>query len=323
MHRTKNLVLAAGILAGLVASAAPAMADYISDVQANDTTGNLVELNYVPIGPPFNQGNNSWPIVSALLSTPGTVMTVAGSRSYTSWAFYVNDTTGGMDVFSPSSTLSALGYTPHLGDALDLKGTYEPFDGFPELSVITQSATQSTGNAYSQPVTGHNLAYVVSDFAANSQTVSSGTVTTTIGPNDLTAQLVTMTNVWLTSSGTATPQTSFGTANTTGSVYLNDSSGSCSFFYWPSSYSMALQNLAGQPINYGPGNTYNMTGFFDIFGGAPEFVPFNVTPVTIAPEPGTLALVGTGTALAMLGCFRRKRWKSTLRAAKLEYARRH
>jgi hypothetical protein len=319
MHRLKGLIVSAAVLAAPFAFAVPARADYISDVQANDTTGNLIELNYVPIGPPFFQGNNSWPIVSALLSTPGTVH----GRTYTNYAFYVNDTTGGMDVFSPSSTLSSLGYTPQLGDALDIKGTYEPFDGFPEVSVLTKAATQSTGNLYPGPVMGANIAYILSDVANNSQTVTSGTVTTTIGPNDITAQLVTMNNVWLTSAGTATPQSSFGTANTTGSVYLNDSSGSCSFFYWPSSYSVPLSNLYGQAINYGPSNLYNMTGFFDIFGGAPEFVPFVVTPIAPVPEPGTLALIGTATAVATVTYIRRKRSKPTARIATPAFNRRH
>ncbi len=232
MHRLmKGLIVSAAVFAALFALAVPAMADYISDVQANDTTGNLVELNYVAIGPPFFQGNNSWPIVSALLSTPGTM----DGHTYTSYAFYVNDTTGGMDVFSPSSTLSSLGYTPQLGDALDIKGTYEPFDGFPEVSVITKSALQSTGNAYTPPVTGVNLAYVVSDFAHNSQTVTSGTVTTTIGPNDLTAQLVTLSNVWLTNGGTSRPtdQLWHWQQHRYDNVLNDSSGGSCSFFYWP------------------------------------------------------------------------------------------
>ena len=318
MHRLmKGLIVSAAVFAALFALAVPAMADYISDVQANDTTGNLVELNYVAIGPPFFQGNNSWPIVTALLSTPGTM----DGHTYTSYAFYVNDTTGGMDVFSPSSTLSSLGYTPHVGDALDIKGTYEPFDGFPEVSVITKAALQSTGNAYTPPVTGVNLAYVVSDFAHNSQTVTSGTVTTTIGPNDLTAQFVTLSNVWLTNGGTSALQTSFGTGNSTGTTILNDSSGgSCSFFYWPTSYSAEFTGIYGNPpvygqsISYGPSSLYNMTGFFDVFSGTPEFVPFIVNPVSPTPEPGTLALFATGTAVAAVTYIGRKRRKSTARA---------
>ena len=214
MYRLMNgLIASAAVLAALFAFAVPARADYISDIQANDTTGALIEINDV-LGPSFN------PVVLGRLSTPGTVH----GRTYTSWAFYLNDNTGGVDVFSPSSTLSALGYTPHLGDTLDLKGTYEPFDGFPEVSVITQATLTSTGNTTVPPVTGDNLAYVISDFANNSQTVGS----TTIGPNDLTAQLVTMSNVWL--SGTGSMASSFGTANTItsgGQTYLNDSSGSC------------------------------------------------------------------------------------------------
>ena len=49
---------------------------------------------------------------------------------------------------------------------------------------------------------------------------------------------------------------------------------------------MALSNLFGQPISYGPSNQYNMTGFFDTFDGLPEFVPFVVTPVLPGARTG-------------------------------------
>ena len=307
----KSLTVSAAVLAALFALAVPAMADYISDVQANDTTGNLVELNAVPNNI-FGQGNNNqYPVVTALLSTPGTVH----GRTYSNYAMYVNDGTGGMDVFSPSSTLSSLGYTPQLGDALDIKATYTPFDGFPEVATLTQAALQSTGNSTYPPVTGYNIQGILNDYAANAQTVTSGTVHTTILPNDVAAQLVTLDNVWLSSFGTATLQTSFGTLNQ--QYTLNDSSGgTCSLFYWPTSYSVPLQNLYGQPIAYGSGNQYDMTGFLDYFSGTGiEFVPMTMTQVTSVPEPGTMALVGAGTTVAAVTYFRRKRKKFNPRTA--------
>ncbi len=255
------------------------------------------------------------PVVSQILSAPGSV----DGRTYSNWAFYLNDNTGGVNIFATSASLAGLGYTPHVGDGLDLKGTYTPFDGFPEIATLTQATVSyGTGNAVPGPVTGYNIGGLLNDYANFAQTSGS----TTILPNDIASQMVTLSNVWMTTSGTATPQTSFGTANSNsganGAVQLNDSSGSLAFFYWPSSYSGELSNLYGQPIAYGPSNLYNMTGFLDYFSGTGmEFSPFAVTPVNPVPEPGTLALLGSGTALALAAYVRRKCRRSTLRAAQI------
>src|SRR5579862_7471228 len=109
---TKGLILPAAVVGAVFGLAVSAMADYIADIQANNTTGQTVEID----------NTVGTPVVTALLSTPGTVH----GRTYSNWAFYVNDGTGGMDVFVNSATLAAVapGYTPHLGDGLDIKGNY-------------------------------------------------------------------------------------------------------------------------------------------------------------------------------------------------------
>jgi hypothetical protein len=322
MHRLLNgLIVSAAVSAALFAFASPAMADYISNIQANDTTGNLVEVNNVPIGPPFFMGNGQDPVVSALLSTPGTV----NGRTYSNWSFLLNDGTGGVDIFASAASLSATAanYTPNLGDGLDIKGKYSPFAGIPEVGTITQVTVTSTSNALPGPVTGFNIQGILNDYAANAQTVTAGTVSTTILPNDIGGKLVTLDNVWLSSFGTGALQSSYGTLNQ--QYTLNDSSGgTCSLFYWPTSYSMALQNLYGQSINYGSANQYNMTGFLDYFSGTGiEFVPLNVTPLAPVPEPSTMALLGTGMAVAAVSYIRRKRRKSTVRTAQIACHRRH
>jgi hypothetical protein len=87
-------------------------------------------------------------------------------------------------------------------------------------------------------------------------------------------------------------------------------------FYWPTSYSMPLQNLYGMPIATGASNQYNMTGFLSDFPGLPgnlvEFTPLTVTPV---PEPTTLALLGAGTTVAAVSYVRRKRRKAIVRTS--------
>jgi hypothetical protein len=315
------MIASAVALAALFALSAPAMADYISNIQANDTTGNLVQVNNVPIVPPFFQGNGQDPVVSAVLSVPGiTNPGTSGSKSYSGWSFLIDDGTGGLVIFATTASLltanSGGNYTPTLGDGLDLKGTYSPFHSLPEVATITQANVTSTGHSVPSAVTGMNIQGILNDCAANGQTVTAGTTSTTVLPNDIGGKLVTLNNVWITSFGTTAVPSSYGTANI--QTTLSDSSGSLSMFYWPTSYSSCLANLYGQPIATGAANQYNMTGFLSDFPGLPgnlvEFTPITVTAV---PEPGTLALIGTGTMLAAVGYIRRRRRKLTLPMAPL------
>jgi len=289
------------------------MADYISDIQANDTTGNLVEINNVPITPPFFQGNGQDPVVTALLSTPGTV----AGKIYGNWSFLVNDGTGGALVFASSASLVAAGYTPTVGNGLDLKGTYSPYHSLPEVGTVTQATVTSTGHSVPGPVTGMNINGILTDCAANGQTVTAGTISTTVLPNDIGARLVTLDNVWLSSAGTSSGYVVSGSTCGTGNLqaFLNDgsSTNTMSFYYWPTSYSVSLANLYGQPLDISGASHYNMTGFITDFPGLPgglvEFSPISITPATPVPEPGTLALTGSLAAIAAIAYVRRRRAK--------------
>ena len=90
--------------------------------------------------------------------------------------------------------------------------------------------------------------------------------------------MVTLNNVKVTGAGT--PGTLFGTANTSNDysfVVDPSTSSSISFYYWPSSYSVANQNLANTKI---PSGYVNMTGFLSSYQNSniPQFSPLSITP---------------------------------------------
>ena len=284
------------------------MADWISDIQANDLTGTLVTVGTSSSGVANGQ---TQPVVAAILSQPGIVTTVAGSRSYSSWSFLVNDSTGGVDVFGKFPTGTT--YTPTVGDGVTVAGTWSPYNELPEVETLTQITLNSQNNpvpaalnsssqigsgpgGQTGPLNCANLQY---DALHNGQTVNatSGTVSSTSLPNDIGGTLITLDNVQI--EGV----TSFGTANISGT--LSDSSGTTTMYYWPSSYSVPFANLAGMSIN--PNGLYNVTGVVDNYAGnQPEFLPMSIAAVAPVPEPGTLALLGTGVTAASVAYFRRK-----------------
>ncbi|MGO9115296.1 MAG: hypothetical protein ACLP9L_39290, partial [Thermoguttaceae bacterium] len=96
-----KLIVVSLVLAMASTLASRAMADYISNIQANDASGNVVTVNNVPLNE-FGQGNGQDPVVSAILSQPSTV----GGHTYTNWSFLINDGTGGMDIFGKLPTSS-------------------------------------------------------------------------------------------------------------------------------------------------------------------------------------------------------------------------
>lgn len=297
-------------------------------------------------------------VVNMVLSKPGTVNGV----SYSSWAFYVNDGTGGADVYSSSASLSALnyttvsggtatGYTPTAGDGLDIKGEWEPYHSFGELYAPSKLTVVSTGNTVPAPAVV-TVGGVLDDLANNANpqlTGTSGTksTTTVVMPDDLSGQIVTLDNVTLAWGATTAPVTKLGTANVSailldgtapltlsgsnfmsgevsafqtgdGITYNPATQGAAlAFYYWPTSYSVANQNLDGTSIDFTGATHYNMTGFLSDYPGLPgglaEFSPLSITPVTAVPEPGTMALLGAGTMAAAVSYVRRKRRLSTLR----------
>src|SRR5262249_26389014 len=85
------------------------------------------------------------PVVTAVLSQPGTVNGV----TYTNWSFWLNDGTGSLAGFGHMPAGSA--YTPTLGDAISVSGTYSPFHQIPELGTLTAIGLVSSGNSVPAP----------------------------------------------------------------------------------------------------------------------------------------------------------------------------
>jgi hypothetical protein len=252
----KNHTLSAGaIAAALVLFGANAWADNIATIEGYPAA-TVVTLN-------------SSPVVTAILSAPGTL----DGYTYTSYSFLAQDTSGSIDVFG---SLSGLGYTPTVGDAITVNGTFSPYHQIPEIGTVTAISASSSGNPlFGIPITTIPLA------------IASGTGTL---PQSLAGTLLTINNVTLYTDAAATTPVSgnFAThANT--ALYMKDSGGNIMELYvWASSYS-TCGALGGTPI---PTGTVNVTGFLSQSGTfAPEMTPFSITQV---PEPSTLALVGLG-----------------------------
>jgi autotransporter-associated beta strand protein len=198
-------------------------------------------------------------VITAILSQPGTV----NGDPYTNWSFLVNDGTGSLDIFGHMPTGST--YIPTVGDAINLSGTYSPFDSVPEIGTLTAISKVSSGNPVSGPITA-----TVSQLNQSPLGVGNNPPTT--------AGEFLFTVADATFSGASAP---FGSGNL--SLSITDSNASTmTLFYWPSSYSVANQNFYGvSSIQSG----VNVTGFVDNFNGTAEFVPISITPYVPPPPP--------------------------------------
>ena len=282
----RKLMVPSLVLAMVSTLAGRAMADYISHVQSTAVKGNAVEINNVPQTPPFYLGNGQDPVVSYILSQPGTY----GGHTYTSWSFLLNDGTGGMDVYGLSST-NSFGYAPTLGDGLDVKGTYSPYNQMPEVGTVTTINVTSTGN----PLPANATSFGVNSPTGGSSTIggllydlanySQGSGTNQVLPNDVAMQLVELDNVNVSVPG-GTFNATEAAGNQTGSI--SDGTGTLTMYYWTSSYAVPLINLGG----YTPVGPQNVLGIIDNYNGTqPEFIPMAMEPASPVPEPGTLALL--------------------------------
>lgn len=222
------------------------------------------------------------PVVSAILSTPFT--TNGFTQSTPRWIFLVDDGTGSMDMFNAASSFPA-GYTPTVGDALTISGTNSPFMGVPELGTLTSITKNSSGNPTPLP-----LIKTIPQLATYTTAPTPGSPYPSFA-----GHLVEIDNVTISSSTTG----NYGSSNVFPTI-TDSSSNTIEALYGPNTYSIQNQNLFGTPISTGP---VDVTGLVQIFGGAPEFLPFSVTPV---PEPSTFAL----GALSLVGLVA---WKKRLR----------
>jgi PEP-CTERM motif len=223
----------------------------------------------------YDNASGAYPVVSAILSAPGTI----DGYTYTRYVFLAADSTGSLDIFG-LPTGSA--YVPTVGDAISLSGTYSPFDSIPEVGTLTSITLQSSGKAVSTP-------------AVTTISTILGLAQTPVLPLGYGENLVTLDNVSLytDSAGTIPVSGNFPT-HANGTYYVKDSSGNIMEMYdWASSYSIDGA-LGGTAI---PTGTVDITGFLSVSGGVTQITPFSITAV---PEPTTLGLCGAGALLALV-----------------------
>jgi hypothetical protein len=294
MKKTKNLhYLFAGFVATAVwTSTTTALADYAGSIEAGTSP---------KAGVTYDNASGSYPVVSAILSTPGTYTVGGGTHSYTTWAFDATDGTGSLDIFASKTVLTTAGYTPVVGTGVSATGTYSPFDGIPELETITAISAQPTSVAVPAPIV-----ISVGGVAGSQSVQGSTTLNNKVLGNGLSSYIVELDNVKITSGFGSLANPSYATvfpnyqqANITTETYtVTDSGGNKGeMFDWVTSYSTD-DLFGGTAVPTGP---VDMTGFVDSFG---EFVPMSITAVATPDATSTMAMLGIGS-MVCLGVRRR------------------
>ncbi len=247
-------LLAGLIVASAVWSVSNALADTAAGIIAAGANGTVT----------YDNASGAYPVITAIYSQPGTV----NGRTYTGWAFFVADSTGSIEIYG---ALPSGSYTPAVGDAVSITGSYAPYSGTqPEINPVTAITLQSTGNTFP-----FGLPY----FYDNIQQFTN-TTGTLPASNICTAPII-FRNVtlWSDLAGTTPPPAVFNAAsggNTT--LYAKDSAGNVvEAYHWASSYSDAGK-LAGLSI---PTGLVSIAGFLSKSSG-------------YAPEIGLMELVGIG-----------------------------
>ena len=212
--------------------------------------------------------------ISQFISSGGTITgaTITGvldqNATYAGeYSYVIQDATGGILMYGVS------GYTPQVGDVVDVTGSYAPYNGNPEISYASSpSVTKTTGTAFTPPVV------TTADF-------NSGFYNGV----PLAGCIVTLKD--LTFSGG-------GNFDTYGTFYGSDAVGSAAlYFYYKDSYVVAA---AGQAIPTVPSD---VTGLVDYYNGTYEIYPVSITPsvTTVAtPEPASLSIAGIGAAAVLI-----------------------
>jgi hypothetical protein len=243
---------------------------------AQATASTIAQVEAQASGTPATLDQN--PVVTAVVTIQGTF----NGKSYPSNSFLVNDGTGSMEIFGVPNPPASPSYTPTVGDAITVSGTYSPFHQIPEIGTVTAISKVSGGNPVPAPITA---------------TIPQMNVPTL--PFTLATYLINLNDVTITGA----PAT-FGITNFSATI-TDSSSNSMALFYWPTSLGVSNINLFGMSVPSGP---VNMTGIVSVFTPAsgpavPEFSPLTITPV---PEPATGALAVIGAA-AMFFAVRRMR----------------
>jgi hypothetical protein len=295
-----NTKISHHLLAGFIATAifssqTTAFADYASSIEAG-TSPKVVTYD--------NAAGNGYPVISAILSVPGTYTVGLGSHTYTSWAFDATDGTGSMDIFGkiPAADSS---FVPAVGEGVSLTGTYSPFDGIPEIETLTAISAQTPAAAVPAPIP-----ITVAGLPGSQSIDGSSLLNNKVLANGLSSFLVSLSDVRIT-AGNGTNVNPFAAVfpsytdvansgfNTDTETYtVTDSGGnSAEMFDWVTSYSTD-DLFGGTPVPTGP---VNMTGFVDSFG---EFVPMSITAANVPDASSTMALLGIGSTVC-LGFVRR------------------
>src|SRR6202142_4454443 len=205
---TKNLLLAAALASAIAVPASNTLAD--------------TAVNIFSYGPgtlaTYDNASGSYPVVSAILSQPGTL----DGYTYSTYSFLAQDSTGSLDIFS---SLAGLGYTPTAGDAISVSGTYSPFHQIPELGTITSIGLQSSGNAVYSPGV-----FTIPTLTAS----GTGPI-----PQSLAGHLVALDDVSLYTDSAATiPVSGNFATHANVALYAKDGGGNIMEVYaWASSYS--------------------------------------------------------------------------------------
>jgi len=267
----RKVLLAASLASATALASSNALADDAATIWG-DTSGTLVT---------YDNASGAFPVVSAILSAPGT----SDGYTYSRYVFLAQDSTGSLDIFGlPSGST----YVPTVGDAISLSGTYSPFDSIPEIGTLTSITLQSQGNSISTP-------------AVTTIPTILGLAQTPVLPLGYGENLVTLDDVSLytDSAGTIPVSGNFPT-HANGTYYVKDGGGNImEMYFWASSYSVAGA-LGGTTI---PTGAVDITGFLSVSGGVTQITPFSIVSV---PEPTTLSLCLFGAGGLLLLTLRRR-----------------